>query len=49
MLENIPETFVSFMYIDKNPEMKLVSYLDIKKTAYVESFIEEAFEVESAA
>lgn len=41
MIENKQETFIPYIYIDKSPKMKLISYIDINKSVYYDSFIEE--------
>ena len=40
-MDSKQDTFISFMYIDKNPKMKLISYIDLNKAVFEDSFIEE--------
>lgn len=35
------DNIISFVYIDRNPEMKLISYVDIKNASLEESFVED--------
>lgn len=48
-MENRQESPISFMYFDKSPEMKLISYVDITKEQSLDSFIEEFSGVDYAA
>ncbi len=35
------EAPMSFMYFDKSPEMKLISYADVTRDTSADSFVEE--------
>ena len=35
------DSVISFVYIDKNPEMKFISYKDIADVSTLEAFVEE--------
>ena len=48
-MDNKQESLISYMYFDKNPEMKLISYVDITKDVFVDSFIEEVSGTDYAA
>lgn len=40
-MDSKQENLISFMYFDKNPEMKLISFIDVMRDVSVDSFIEE--------
>jgi hypothetical protein len=43
------ESVISFVYIDKNPEMKYISYKDITDKNSQEAFVEEVTGQEQVA
>jgi hypothetical protein len=48
-MENKQQSLICYMYFDKNPEMKLISYIDINKDVSTDSFIEEVSGMNYAA
>lgn len=48
-MDNSEKSLISFTYFDKNPEMKLISYIDINKDVSTDSFIEEVSGMNYAA
>ncbi len=43
------QDLISFIYFDKNPQMKLISFIDVTQDVSSDSFIEEVSGVEDAA
>lgn len=48
-MERLQEAFISFTFIDKNPEMKLVSFIDIRSTIQVDYYVDDICSQDIAA